>query len=277
MNSLISNYEKIFLDTQGVFHKKQILPIEDIDKSLQYFQDNKQKMPHTMYNCIKKYTGYETYKPILNLLTHPCVLELCKMVFGLDQFKLEHSFIVETINNTQTNIYNFDLHGGTHREWNIHYYHSYPIRDIKDTPYIRSGQLTVGIPLTNQNIDIGGMIYMPGSHKTSYHMSGNVFERIIKENNSNIFDILTVPDVKKGDLLAFPESLIHGSYSSGKADASRVTLYGAYYPIGFNFNFDDTQRKRFFSVADEPYQRNMIIPSVCNQKQKNLLNLAILN
>ena len=274
MARLISNYEKIFLDVQGIFHKKQILSIEDVDNSLQYFEDNKKKMAHTTYKCIKKYTGYETYKPILDLLTHPCVLELCKMVFGSKQFKLEHSFIVETINETQNNIYNFDLHGGTHREWNIHYYHSYPIKDINDTPYIRSGQLTVGIPLTNQNIDIGGMIYMPGSHKTSYHMSGTVFESVIKDNNNNIFDMLTVPNVKKGDLLAFPESIIHGSYSSGKPYTSRVTLYGAYFPISFNFNFDNTQRTRFLSVAD-PYQRDVIMPSVCNQK--NLLNLDILN
>jgi len=274
MNNLLTDYDKIFLDTQGILHKKQVFPINEIKECLQFFSENKQQLLCTQLTTIKKYTGYEEHKPILDLLTHPYILNTCEMVFGLNQFKLEHSFIVETT-PTKTNVYNFELHGGTHREWNIHYYHSYPVKNISDKPYIRSGQLTVGVPLTRQSVDTGGMIYMPGSHKTAYHMSGNEFKKILSSNidKRSIFDLLTVPTVDEGDLLLFPESLIHGSYSSGTSDCSRITLYGAYFPIAFNFNFDDAQRNKFLSVANE-FQKKIINPPACSQR--NLLNFKFL-
>lgn len=251
-------------DSRGVFHRPNTFDINTIKLALETFKTNKEKAQYHDFGSIFKYTGIENHKVFVDLATSDAVKEVCDKSLGVNGYRLEHIYFV--VQPTDRNYVN-SVHGGQHNDFNMMFYHSYPQPGLDKVCYTRTGQLTVGIPLTGQLTGTGGFAYIPGSHKSSYHITGDSLTHNFLKHTPDIFDeSLIVPELSPGDLICFPESLIHGQARSRVTltGEDRVTLYCNYFPISIVFNRDESQRQRLASVAT-PQQKLMIYPSVLSE------------
>lgn len=255
------------LDSMGLLHLKKIFSNDKINDILNSFLKIKQQLKCEECEFVKKYVGFEQIQGIIDIFTNANILDVCKNCIGQD-FKLDYMVLVEQTATKQQKNY-FSVHGGSHKHYNLFYYHSYPQEHIDNPCYTQTGQLTVGIPLTDQNNVTGGFCYLPGSHKSSYHIySQPFFEQCDQEELKNYF---IIPSLHKGDCIIFPENLTHGQ-TLYCGDMPRYTIYAAYYPISMQFNKDGKQRTRLYENIDND-QKVKIYPQIC--ERKNLHNASI--
>lgn len=255
------------LDSMGLLHFKNIFSKDKIDNILQEFLKIKQQIKCEECEFVKKYVGFEHIQNIIDIFTDTKILDVCNNCIG-QQFKLDYMVLIEQAVNKQQKQH-FSVHGGSHKHYNLFYYHSYPQEHIDKPCYTQTGQLTVGIPLTEQNSNTGGFCYLPGSHKSSYHIhSQPFFQQCDQEELKNYF---ITPSIQRGDCIIFPENLTHGQ-TLYCGDTPRYTIYAAYYPVSMQFNKDNKQRERLYKSIDIN-QKEKIHPKIC--ERKNLHNVPI--
>jgi len=90
------------------------------------------------------------------------------------------------------------------------------------------GRLSVGISLTPQCKETGGLAYIPGSHKSSFLLHGSA---VLKAYLNNDFEheCINIPTLRPGDICLFPDCLVHGT-SPWKGSYTRRALYYMYSP-----------------------------------------------
>lgn len=164
----------------------------------------------------------------MELMETPEILEACKDLVG-KWFRFDHSLGV-----CQTQKDEPYLHGGQYGSQGTCFSNGW------------NGQLAFGIYLTAQNENTGGFTYIPGSHKTL------VGEQFVDDSLS------IVPEVYPGDIVIFPESLLHGQ-QQWKADYVRKTLYYKYVP-GYMCWQDYEQTKKYLDLAQTDMQRLLLRP-----------------
>ena len=106
----------------------------------------------------------------------------------------------------------------------------------------------------------GGFCYLPGSHKSSYHIHSEPFFN--QHNAADLEDCFVIPKLNQGDCIVFPENLTHGQTLYNNT-MPRYAIYAAYSPISIQFNKDRRQRNRLFQNVDKNQtnkirQRNII-------------------
>jgi len=259
------NYYKF--DSMGLMYLKNIFSAEQVNNILEKFLENKHKCKYEQCGFIKKYVDFEQLPGIVDLFTDSNLLDVCNNCIG-QEFKLDYAVLVEQETSVDQNK-SYSVHGGMHKHFNLFYYHSYPQEHITTPCYTQTGQLTVGIPLTEQNLHTGGFCYLPGSHKSSYHIHSEPFFK--KHNAADLEDCFVIPKLNQGDCIVFPENLTHGQ-TSYRNIRPRYAIYAAYYPISMQFNKNRRQRNRLFQNASE-HQRIKLYPRKCGQK--NLHNVPL--
>jgi hypothetical protein len=233
--------EIYFFDCFGLYHKKNVFNLDDIETCNLAFDQSLEK-----YNKgIKYYNVFDKHKIFIQLANHAEVKKICKICFG-EEYRLDHAFLINQDFND--NIPN-DLHGKSFGK-NMSHYYLFNAQDHIDKPcFTRTGQLSIGIVLKGQNSNTGGFCYIPGSHKTAYQVSGqNVLEKILE--NKNFDDYLNVPNLNPGDLIAMPESLIHGQTKMKMGN--RRIVYCMFFPLGNKFKNFSSEYKNIQSITDNP-------------------------
>lgn len=241
------DHELYYFDSAGFYHKKNAVSKNLIDQANYLYDENYSSYLKTQHIKVK---GFESNKIFLDLLTHDFVDKICNVCYG-PAFRLDHLHIAEQ-NNQTTDFLN--LHGEFFGQLQSHYYISYPQRHIKDACYTRTGQLSVGIVLKPQNRETGGYCYIPGSHKSSYHVTGAELRSSILKDVKTANQYVIVPDLDAGDIIAFPENLIHGNTVMTTSSLRRI-LYGMYFPYSITFKYNNTQIDDLEKVADEEQKR----------------------
>lgn len=230
--------EYYWFDCLGVFHKKNVFPIDKINEAYRVFEEHKRTGNYSAGqkgNEFIKHSGiWEAHPIFLELATHPEVLKFCSYVFGgRGSFRLDHAFIVQ---GNQSVITKGKLHGQSYGKQMAHYYLSQGQEHAEWPCWVKVGQLTVGVVLKGQDPDDGGFCYIPGSHKTSYFISGHALQRgLLKLDDIGLdHPYIIVPKLDPGDLIAFPESLTHGQTHTD-FKPQRCVSYNMFFPMSTRF------------------------------------------
>lgn len=231
--------ESYFFDCLGLYHKRNVFTPEQVAAANQVvdeFQATSKYVRGSRVNEIIKYFGiWESHPIFLELANHPAILELCSSSFGgPDSFRLDHALIIES---TPKDKLQGLLHGLSFGKNTTHYYLTQGQPHLDSVCWTRIGQLSVAIVLQPQSAKTGGFCFIPGSHKTSYFVSGQeLHKHIFKKQSLDINEEhLVIPDLNPGDLIAFPESLIHGQTGIEGAKENRRLIFNMFYPMGIRF------------------------------------------
>jgi len=165
-----------------------------------------------------------THEIFLDLMSNPKIMKLLSILLG-DNFRFDHAF------GRQQPTYRGDaanLHGGPYSDG----YNIYAINGGK----IFTSQIQVCHVLQEQKSTDGGLVFLPGSHKSNAfnNIKNNFGNDPIKgdellEMIKNDFDspYLMCPDLNAGDVILFTDALIHGC-KPWKASHTRRNLYYSY-------------------------------------------------
>ena len=127
---------------------------------------------------------------------------------------------------------------------------------------ITTGQLTVAIILKDQPQGEGGLSFIPGSHKQSTYISGkDLFQNLLNENPFS--QCVVCPKLVAGDLVIFPETLVHGGLdwygnAEGEKDLRR-NIYYSYFPSWMCWRPYD-EIKKYLSLAQTDLQKKLLLP-----------------
>lgn len=231
--------ESYFFDCLGLFHKRNVFTAEQVGAANQVVDECQANLKYVRGNLINeiiKYFGiWESHPIFLELANHPAILELCRDSYGGSaSFRLDHAFIIDS---KPTDKLQGLLHGCSFSKNTTHYYLTQGQQNLNQVCWTRVGQLSVAIVLKPQSAKTGGFCFIPGSHKTSYFVSGQeLHKHIFKKPSLDVNEEhLVVPDLNPGDLIAFPESLIHGQTTMAGAKESRRFIYNMFCPLGIRF------------------------------------------
>lgn len=214
-----------FFDCFGLYHKKNVFLDSEIKKANKFFDDSKEKTNKGM----KFYNVFDQNEVFIDFINHEEVIKICKVCFG-DEFRLDHAFI---INQNPSFKIKKGLHGKCFGKNMSHYYISSPQMHLESPCFTRTGQLSVGIVLKPQNKTTGGFCYIPGSHKTSYCVSGQNVHTIFLSKDNDFNENVIVPELNPGDLIAMPECLVHGQTEMNSGE--RRIVYNMFFPLGNKF------------------------------------------
>lgn len=252
--------EYYWFDCFGVYHKKNVFPIEKINEAFQTFDTHKKSREYSTgkfcNETIKHFGIWESHPIFLELATNPVVLNLCAFVFGGNGFRLDHALIIQ--DNPNSNIKGY-LHGRSYGKQLSHYYLAQGQEHAEWPCWTRVGQLTVGIVLKGQDPEEGGFCYVPGSHKTSYFLPGQEIQHeILKlDDIAPNYPNVVVPKLNPGDLVAFPESLIHGQTSVSK-NSQRCVSYNMFFPLSIRFLDWSKQYEKIRNHTHDPDRLRVI-------------------
>lgn len=235
--------ELYLFDSFGLYHKSKAIEAELIEKAVRVCRDNQAAFTRPYPTKIK---GFETHKIFLDLLTHPAIHEICKVCYG-PAYRLDHLHLAEQNKHTTKKP---DLHGECFGRLQSHYYFSAPQRHIKEPCYTRVGQLSVGVVLQGQRQATGGFCYVPGSHKSAYHLTGAELMNSLLSDPQKHKQVVVVPDLDPGDVVAFPENLIHG-HTVMTTPTCRLFLYGMYFPYSISYKHNSPQVDALLEIADD--------------------------
>lgn len=215
------------------------------------------------YQNVKRKISLE---PIhIETLLHQSVHEICRACFT-ETYHLDHLVIVQQEAHSEKRKIN--LHGLSYGKSQSHYYISYLQRHIK-TPCITAvGQLSVGVVLKGQDKSTGGLCYVPGSHKTSYNISGQELVQALYKKEEDYQDVLIVPTLYPGDIVAFPENLLHGNTRMEKNSLRRM-LYGMFFPTSIRFKTKVQELEELREKISPDLQKYILHGSESDMLSKN--------
>lgn len=245
------------LDTLGLFTYKGFLNGQQVDYINKLISNHigGLKPPPSKFNF------FELDPIFAEIISRPWIVDACRATLG-DQYRLDHVVGIQQpgqIRSAKTGewvdqgyIYG-NIHGGWHSSQGSCYYHSTESK-------IASGHMTVGIFLTDQNVKTGGFCYIPGSHKQANSSNGaNIFREILKGDYDH--QCIRLPTLNKGDLVFFPECLMHGT-TPLKVQHQRRAIYFKFVP-GFSTWRDYKEVANFSSMATTELQKKILRPAYC--------------
>lgn len=156
-----------------------------------------------------------------DLMTHPKIVDIAKYWCG-DQFRVDHIYGFQqppagTPGDTGEN-----LHGGPWANQGMFQYHWYGGKS-------RVGLLVFTIVLESVGPGEGGLMIVPGSHKSNVPLEGReVWTQVVKQSHANMLTVQ--PVLNAGDLMIFTESLVHGTSRWKNSQRRRRNLYYKYCP-----------------------------------------------
>lgn len=251
--------ELYFFDCYGLYHKKNVFSKTQIKEANDFFDNSTIKTQKS----VKYFNVFEHNLVYLDMITHEEIFNLCNMCFGED-YRLDHAFLLQQDNSSDISHDNF-LHGKNFGKNMSHYYLSSGQEHIESACWTRVGQLSVGVVLKGQSESTGGFCYIPGSHKSSYHISGqNVKELFL--HNDGLFKQIIIPRLSPGDLVIFPECLVHGQSKMPTTHVRRM-VYGMYFQIGIKFQDFSKEYETLRNITSKPEHLKVLVEPPYNLKE----------
>lgn len=113
----------------------------------------------------------------------------------------------------------------------------------------------------------GGLVLIPGSHKSNFEISGRkIFEEMLHSNLDS--PLVDNPAMEPGDLLVFTEAVVHGSKRWAAKDRRRRNLQFGYSP-GFQAAREHSQLLPYLGFARNELERNLLRPPYAIEKSED--------
>jgi hypothetical protein len=249
--------EFYLFDCYGFYHKKNVFDKSLIYEANEVFENEIQK---TNVDNLK-FLDIDKNKIFIDLILSDCVISACNSIYGCN-YRLDHAFI---LNQSEKNSHSSKnkLHGKHFGKFNAHFHISYQQENIDSLCVTKTGQLSVGIALKNQNKNTGGFCYIPGSHKTAYCVSGQDLVASLLSDETSFYDSVIIPELNEGDLVIFSESLIHGQSKMIKPHTRR-NIYGMFFPLSMNYMNPENQQIQNFAKLVDDQKRSYLISNINN-------------
>jgi hypothetical protein len=213
--SYVPSREEYLFDSLGFVHFSKLLPadwVEEVRVGLEA-RIKEAKSVKVPFLDVTPYGG-------LRLLKSINLMKLLEKVLG-SGFRLDHAFIRLQPDSNGVEVSN--LHGGPGAAQGTHLFFNQ-----NGSPFCT--QVSVGIPLHAQGGDEGGLVLLPGSHKSAFAMQGGAVRKHVFEDGYPVADgALVAPRLEQGDIIAFTETMIHGARPL-KTTQQRATLYYMFTP-----------------------------------------------
>lgn len=162
-----------------------------------------------------KFHFLELDRAFLDLLTHPTVTAICSRWID-PAYRFDHAWGVQHFAG-ETN-QRESLHGGPWAEQGYFQYHWHAGRP-------RCVSLLFGFALEPQRAGDGGLIVVPGSHKSNLGLAGGeVLDRFLAGDHHAARWIVQ-PELAAGDLVVLTEATMHGTDAWRARDRRRRVLY----------------------------------------------------
>jgi len=201
----------------------------------------------------------------LDLLSAPEVLEICRTWVN-PYFRFDHAWGVQHYPDEPNPSERKNLHGGPYQEqgyFQYHWHNGSPSCSCIVFSYI----------LEPQRKGDGGLVIVPGSHKTNVGLSGQqVFRNLLDRDHGNAAWVVQ-PELEAGDLLIFTEAAIHGTETWKCPDRRRRNLYYKYshgfmsWPLA-----DDEETQQLRCLARTDVERNLLRPPYVSTTTGNRLD-----
>lgn len=238
-NSKVTGQQLYTLDSLGLVVARDIIPKSKL-KELNRLID-----AHINKRSPGKFTIMDIDDVFLELMAMPWVVSICKKIIG-PNFRFDHAFGLQQPGEGVA----LNLHGGPLTSQGCNYY-------VSNSGTIRCGRVSVSIPLTRQDPEIGGFAYIPGSHKSSFLLTGNeIFKDLLNDDFDH--DCITIPVLNPGDICLFVDGLVHGT-AFWKSNSYRRALYYMYSP-GFVAWRPHDQIKKYLDRATTETQKKLLSP-----------------
>jgi hypothetical protein len=252
----VSDLEVNLLDSTGVLILRNVVPPEVVAKANEVIDAHFEKDPTAWSDkpldkgCPSKFGFIELDPVFLDLMEAPCFLEAATYFLGTG-FRFDHSLGQQMVPKLDAYA---NLHGGPQPRRNAIFFYvpGLPL----DRGVVRTSQLKMSVQLTGQGPDTGGFCYIPGSHTSADYKDATTlasnFGKLLSTGD------VTVPELNPGDVLIFPDSLVHGRT---KQKGLRRTLYYSY-TSGFSsfMAYDETARPLLSRARTEVQQSLLRAP-----------------
>lgn len=171
---------------------------------------------------------------LASLIDHPKVEPVIKQLLG-ENIRLDYGF---TIWREKGERHPQDIHhGGPTPEPMFHY----RFRGNK----VFSGLLRVVFELNDVNPGDGGTCFIPGSHKSNFHVPKSMISLEPEARSS----ILKEATCKAGSVLLFSENVAHGGPPWMNSEHPRVAVFYTYNHLGMQFHKPSFSRKVIESLT----------------------------
>lgn len=205
-----------------------------------------------------KFPFFELDYVFMDIATRKWIVEACKKTVG-NFYRLDHCVGIQqpgmiksskTGNWVEQGYTHGNIHGGIHSSQGSVFFNSFGT-------HVWSGHMTVGIFLTDQVASNGGFCYIPGSHKQANLTNGaDIFNKVMNGNFNS--EAIETPNLKAGDLVFFPENLMHGAKPM-RSGSNRRVIYFKFVP-GFLAWRPYEEIKHYVNMAKTELQRQILRP-----------------
>jgi len=206
-----------------------------------------------------KFPFFELDYFFVELMTHSWLMQAAKRTVG-DHFRLDHCVgiqqpgMIKSAKNgnwVDQGYHLGNIHGGRHQSQGSVFFYNFGEK-------VWSGHITVGIFLTEQKSEQGGFCYIPGSHKQGNNGNGSDIFRNVLGGNYNA-QCMACPDIAAGDLVIFPENLMHGCKPMKQGSPLRRVLYYKFVPGFLAWRLYD-EIKHYSNYAKTDLQKALLRP-----------------
>ena len=173
----------------------------------------------------------------MELMAHPRTLSIMRTIIG-DWLRLDHTYGLQMTSDTEVRE---NLHGGLRTDQGEHQY-QWAFNKMWN------GLIVIMYALEDINPDDGGLICIPGSHKSNL----NTYKPPVNSH------LVANPSFKAGDMLIFTEALVHGTRRWLGANRRRALLYK--YSPGYSTWGKADQLDHYLDLATNDLQRDLLRP-----------------
>jgi len=185
----------------------------------------------------------------LDLLSDKRVMEICRFLLGKG-FRLDTSFGIQFPPAPEgKTVGSENLHAGPFASQGVFRYHSFDNRP-------QCGLIVFAYFLEPVAENDGGLILVPGSHKTNLPISSRDVYRVLLEGKLDAW-WLHNPAMQAGDLLIFNEAVMHGTLGWKRNDHRRRNLHYGYSPAG-QAQRDPEQLQKFLKLARNDTEKDLL-------------------
>jgi hypothetical protein len=261
--SLFTPEQLYTLDATGVVIVRSILPTElvlQLKEVLDVVQESEEyAATHGVDPISYKFSFIDLDPLFMDIMQHPWIMDACKTILG-PTFRFDHAFGRSQNNETMRN-----LHGGPFAAQGSCYFHG----GLGEAGKIFAGHINFAIPLTHQSPETGGYCYIPGSHKSSFLLTGQkVRQQIVGHAMES--ECVVIPTLNPGDIMLQPECLVHGNTLWNQPHRRKV-LYYAYSPSFMTF-VPYEKIAHLLPLATTPLQKRLLRPPYVSQVTENWHN-----
>lgn len=237
---MLTPAERYGFDCTGFFRRPNAVSPELLQRVLAAVESR-----HGTDGWASKFPVMPALGPVIyELLQHPLIAALGEFCCG-EQFRIDHVF---GVGGGHPN-----LHGGPDCSQRSCFWERVGDRDVL------AGQVSIGVVLRPQQASGGGVCYIPGSHKAyDRRRAGQQVLMDIYGGDFNHPDIVC-PTLAAGDIVAFPESLIHGDTGWRADGRCRGTIYFKAVP-GWMAWRDPAQQAPAIAAAPNDACRRLLAP-----------------